>query len=492
MAEQIFISYRRSGGDIYAKSICEALKNRGFTVFYDIDSIHGGYFDDRILDAIAGCSDFLLVLPPSSLDRCASESDWVRMEIVQALKHNKNIVPVLLPGFTFPTTLPDDIAAVSRYNGVSFVMEYFDAVVDAIVKRLTARAGEGSAIRGETPTPAPQKTARKSTAQKPTTPAAPPRNESEGLTMVQCEGGYKVTGKGTCTDKNIIVIPRMHQGKPVVAIGDSAFSRYRAPLQVIGFDIPDTVVSIGQEAFFDLSIGTLTLPRSLREIHPHAFMCCHSISQIKIDEQNPYYCVKGKSLYTKDMKTLIRYAYFCEPGTYTAPESVLHVSDYAFSESNFEGINLPDGLQTIGAFAFRLCKRLRSVTLPQNVKSIGEGAFWGCDALQSVTLPTGTVRIESGTFSFCRLLSSVTLPKGLEVIGTCAFDGCSRLQKIDIPASVTEIGREAFKGCTAVQDIFFRGTKKEWKKVHIGDDAFKDVPPRVIHCSDGDIHRWFI
>jgi len=43
MFEQIFISYRRDGGDVTAKLICEALKNRGFTVFYDYDSISGGY-----------------------------------------------------------------------------------------------------------------------------------------------------------------------------------------------------------------------------------------------------------------------------------------------------------------------------------------------------------------------------------------------------------------------------------------------------------------
>ena len=109
-----------------------------------------------------------------------------------------------------------------------------------------------------------------------------------------------------------------------------------------------------------------------------------------------------------------------------------------------------------------------------------------------ITLPEGIRRIESGTFTFCRLLSSVTLPKGLAFIGACAFDGCRNLRVIDIPASVTEIDREAFKGCTSVQDIFFRGTKKEWKKVRIGEDAFKDVPPRVIHCTDGDVRRWFI
>ena len=79
MSEQIFISYRRDGGDVTAKLICEALKNRGFSVFYDFDSLLGGYFDSRILDAIENCNDFVLVLPPNSLNRCVNKDDWVRL-----------------------------------------------------------------------------------------------------------------------------------------------------------------------------------------------------------------------------------------------------------------------------------------------------------------------------------------------------------------------------------------------------------------------------
>lgn len=466
MAEQIFISYRRSGGDIYAKSICEALKNRGYTVFYDIDSISGGYFDDRILNAIAGCDDFLLVLPPNSLDRCWNEGDWVRLEILEAMKHGKNIIPVLLPGFTFPADLPADIAAVARYNGVSFVMQYFDAVIDAIVKRLSARTGGTATARTETPPPAPPKATPKPTPQEPTAPTEPPRYESEGLSMVKCEGGYKVTGTGT-ENRARIGVPHMYMGEPVISIGKEAF---RTLIKQV----------------------TIDLPRGLRELHPLAFAGCYRLTGIEIDAQNPYYCVQSASLFTKDMKTLIRHANLRTQDTYTVPEGVLHIHDFAFMEEFFEEVKLPESLQTIGAFAFRRSEKLELVEIPQGVTSIGEGAFWGCHWLRIITLPEGIKRIESGTFSFCSLLSSVALPKELRFIGACAFDGCSSLRKIEIPASVTEIDREAFKGCTSAQEIIFAGTKKEWKKVHIGDGAFKDVPARVIKCTDGEVRRWFI
>lgn len=159
MQEQIFISYRREGGDVTAKLICEALKNRGYTVFFDYDSLSGGYFDERIFEAIDGCGDFILVLPKNSMDRCVNEGDWVRQEIAHALKKGKNIVPVMLPDFTFPTVLPSDIENVKRVNGVPFVMTYFEGVMESIVNRLTEvpvgaspqNKGQGTTNKGAVP-----------------------------------------------------------------------------------------------------------------------------------------------------------------------------------------------------------------------------------------------------------------------------------------------------------------------------------------------------
>ena len=136
MNDQIFISYRRDGGDIAAKLICEALKNRGFSVFYDYDSLRGGIFDTKILKNIDASHAVVLVLPKKALDRCKDEGDWVRQEIAHALKAKKNILPVMMDGFEFPKALPEDIRDVARFNGVRFHMDFFDAVIDRIVERI--------------------------------------------------------------------------------------------------------------------------------------------------------------------------------------------------------------------------------------------------------------------------------------------------------------------------------------------------------------------
>lgn len=151
MQEQIFISYRRDGGDVTAKLICEALKNHGYTVFYDYDSIREGFFDDRILDAIEACDTFILVLSEHALDRCVNEDDWVRKEITHALKHKKNIVTVMFPGFTFPESMPANFKNIPRIQAVQFVMSYFDSMIETLIDRITVKPIGKGVVRENAP-----------------------------------------------------------------------------------------------------------------------------------------------------------------------------------------------------------------------------------------------------------------------------------------------------------------------------------------------------
>ena len=135
---QIFISYRRDGGDALAGRLADRFNALGYKVFYDVESMRSGTFNTQILDAIALCNDVLLVLPPNALDRCVNEDDWVRQELAFALKHNKNIIPIMMRGFEFPKTLPVDIDKIRYMEGVTASSEYFDAVIDKIESLLMA------------------------------------------------------------------------------------------------------------------------------------------------------------------------------------------------------------------------------------------------------------------------------------------------------------------------------------------------------------------
>ena len=136
---QIFISYRRDGGAETAKHLRDVLTERGYRVFFDTDSLRSGDFNRRLIDVIDACEDFIVILTPGSLDRCANENDWVRIELSRALSKGKNVVPVMSQDFRFPETLPEDIDALRWKNGVAVNVEYFDAMIDRLTSFLTSK-----------------------------------------------------------------------------------------------------------------------------------------------------------------------------------------------------------------------------------------------------------------------------------------------------------------------------------------------------------------
>ncbi|MCL2100775.1 MAG: toll/interleukin-1 receptor domain-containing protein [Fibromonadales bacterium] len=132
---KIFISYRRKGGYDIAKLIYDRLRLDGYSVFFDIDSLENGSFDKELEKRVKKCKDFILILNSGIFDRFSKkdyneEEDWVRQEIICALKANKNIVPLVLDGFAFPKTLPDDIKDINRKNTLELSPRHFEATYE--------------------------------------------------------------------------------------------------------------------------------------------------------------------------------------------------------------------------------------------------------------------------------------------------------------------------------------------------------------------------
>jgi len=138
MVYQIFVSYRRDGGEALACLISERLRQSGFETFYDVESLRSGKFNDEIFRVIDACTDVIVVLPQNGLDRCRNEEDWVRKEIAYAIKTNKNIIPIMMRNFEFPSDLPSDINDLRNFNGISANMEYFDAAFAKLVSMIKA------------------------------------------------------------------------------------------------------------------------------------------------------------------------------------------------------------------------------------------------------------------------------------------------------------------------------------------------------------------
>lgn len=133
---QIFISYRRDGGEDLARLLEYKLTERGFKVFFDVESLRSGAFNTALFEKIAECTDVLVVLPPHGLDRCTAPKDWVRLEIARAIELKKNVIPIMMRNFKFPEILSEDINPIRYMNGVSASNEYFDATIEKLVSKL--------------------------------------------------------------------------------------------------------------------------------------------------------------------------------------------------------------------------------------------------------------------------------------------------------------------------------------------------------------------
>src|SRR5690242_2396717 len=118
-----FISYRRTDFP-WALAIYKHLTHAGFDVFFDYMGIASGDFEKIILDNIRARAHFLVLLTPSSLDRCEEPGDWFRREIEESLDCHRNVVPLFVNGFSFALTavqarLTGRLSALTRYNGLS-------------------------------------------------------------------------------------------------------------------------------------------------------------------------------------------------------------------------------------------------------------------------------------------------------------------------------------------------------------------------------------
>ena len=124
----IFISYRRKGGEIMARLLYVMLEERGYSVFYDRESLRTGRFDESIKVAIKQCDDFILILSPEMFDGRKPENDEVLKEVIWARECGKMPLPLQMPGFEFPGAgykFPDSISDLPYWNAPPIKIESF-------------------------------------------------------------------------------------------------------------------------------------------------------------------------------------------------------------------------------------------------------------------------------------------------------------------------------------------------------------------------------
>ena len=258
-------------------------------------------------------------------------------------------------------------------------------------------------------------------------------------------------------------------------------------------------VEILENAFKNCTeLKSVSLPSTLTKIGNSygvpPFSGCHSLESIEITEGNEVYASDGNCIMRKADNTLVLGLKASKIPSYTE-----HIGSHAFRDSGAESIALPEGVTSIGDYAFDDNDRLKEITLPQSLTSIGWYAFSDCFALGKIAIPDGVTELPYGLFAWCTELKEVALGAKTEKIDTSVFRLCGKLERITIsesnahfksaadgrfllnktgdtlvlgcqdgaiPDGVKKIGERAFEGRTGLKEIDFNEVEE------IGEYAF--------------------
>ena len=139
MAYDIFISYRREGGEKTARLVQLILEDYGYKVFLDYDSCNASSWEKKIKSGIEESEVFLFILSKGALDRCRNEGDWVRKEVEYAYELKKNIVPINPDREfdVFPADCPELVrTALGQHTFFEiYTTQHLKTTVDALVKQ---------------------------------------------------------------------------------------------------------------------------------------------------------------------------------------------------------------------------------------------------------------------------------------------------------------------------------------------------------------------
>ena len=285
-----------------------------------------------------------------------------------------------------------------------------------------------------------------------------------------------------CTGATVLTI-----GAGVTTIFDGAFQWCTGLTSAV---IPDNVTSVGDVVFRGCSnLVTAVVGAGVVSLGDDVFYGVHSMESVTVKDGNTMYRSVDGVLFDHDVKELIRYPN-AKAGDYEIPDGVETIAAYAFGSCrDLTSVTIPSTLTSIGMSNFTLCHSIGSFnvddgntaytsvdgvlfskdmktllmypaarsgayTVPSTVTFISWMSFTSCDGLTSVDIPDGVAaEIGANAFFECRNLTSVTIGDDVIGIGAGAFSNCRDLSDLTLGDSIGYISSHAFDGCRSLTSV---------------------------------------
>lgn len=168
------------------------------------------------------------------------------------------------------------------------------------------------------------------------------------------------------------------------SIGTNAFDNTGASAGIDYIEIPDGVL-LSAGAFRFSGIVRVKLPSDLVEIPAETF--------------------SNSGLISADIPDTVEsigedaFGYCSDLMRVTLPEGLRTLGNKVFEYStSLEYINFPDSLTSVGDDTFAGCVSLTNITLPGSVKTVGARAFSGCTDLETADIPTSVTSLGYRAF----------------------------------------------------------------------------------------------
>lgn len=216
--------------------------------------------------------------------------------------------------------------------------------------------------------------------------------------------------------------------------------------------IPDSidnavVTAISMYAFSGRSdLASITIPSTIQSIGEDAFLECDGLKKVYVSSIEDW----------------------CKIDFSYSDANPLNIgADLYVDNKLVTDVTIPDGVKSIGKYAFCGYSSLKSISFPSSIRSIGASAFDDCYSLDKVYATNiedwCKIKFEDGfsnpifyagkIYIDGELATDITIPKGITKICDYAFANCDTITNVVIPNSVISIGDSAFSVCYSLKNI---------------------------------------